>query len=201
MKGLTIRKKVTPPASSSGGLATILGFALVVVVALVAVPFLLVAWLIGAITGAFNEPKPIEPRAPATHEVPNTFFSLHYQHVLGEEIPEAAKDYFGDDEPLMLYKAEPEISFFEGYFSNFKIERPGGIFVQKVTFNTELTEIVSMPLYFFNYATREAEEIHDFKDYDLDARGGPNSFKIIASSLEDGGEDLEVEINLTSAIR
>lgn len=196
-----IRKKVTPPASPSGGLATMLGFALVVVVALVAIPFLLVAWLIGAITGAFNEPKPTGPRTLATYEVPNTFFSLHYQYVLGKEISEAAKDYFGDDEPLILYRAAPKISFFAGYFSGFKLERPGGIFAQKVYFNTELTEIVSMPLYFFNYATREAEEIHDFKDYDLDAKGGSNSFKIIASSLEDDGEDMEVEINITSAIR
>ena len=200
MEGLTIRKKVMPPASQrSSRLATTLGSALLAVLALVTVPFLLVAWIIGAITGAFNEPKPIEPHL-ATHKVLNIFFSLHYQYVLGEEISEAAKKYFGDDEPLMLYKAEPKISFFEGYFSSFKIERTGGIFIQKVNFNTELTEIVSMPLYFFNYATREAEEIHDFKDYDLDTRGGPNSFKIIASSLEDDGEDIEVEINMTNVI-
>jgi len=128
------------------------------------------------------------------HDVPNKYFTLRYQYVMGEEISVKACDYFGDDEPLILYRTEPKISFFEGYFSNFKIERIGGIFVQKVNFTTDLSGTETMPLYFFNYATREAEEIHDLKDYALDTKGSSSRFIIMANSLEDDMRDLEIEI-------
>jgi len=140
---------------------------------------------------ALNTAKKLQIRTP--------FLIIYYEYIWGGDISEAAREYF-DDELLLRYKTEPSISFFEGYFSDFKIERTGGIFVQKVNFNAALTEIVAMPLYFFNYATKEAEEIYNFKNYALDTRGGPNNFKIIASSLEDDGEDLEIEIAISSSI-
>lgn len=132
------------------------------------------------------------------HDVPNGYFTLRYQYVMGEEISVGACDYFGDEEPLTLYQTEPKISFFEGYFSNFRIERIEGIFVQKVNFNTDLSGIETMPLYFFNYATREAEEIHDLKDYALDTKGSSNRFIIMANGLEDDMRDLEIEIMVSS---
>jgi hypothetical protein len=131
------------------------------------------------------------------HDVPNRYFTLRYQYIMGEEISVGACDYFGDEEPLMRYQTEPKISFFEGYFSNFKIERPDGIFVQKVNFNTDLSGIETMPLYFFNYATGKAEEIHDLKDYALDTKGSSSRFIIMASGLEDDMRDLEIEITVS----
>jgi hypothetical protein len=202
MKGPTIHKKITSTASrrNSGLTDTLIG-CLIFVAILVALPFLLFGLLI-----SFIRDK-LAPKDQATHDeavpiimhdVPNGYFTLRYQYIMGEEISVGACDYFGDDEPLILYRTEPKISFFEGYFSNFKIERIDGIFIQKVNFNTDLSRIETMPLYFFNYATKEAEEIHDLKDYALDIKGGSNRFIIMANGLEDDIQDLEIEITVSS---
>ena len=181
----------------SGGLADTLIGCLIFVTILVAIPFLLVGLLISLLRdklapedqATHDEAVPI-----IMHDVPNGYFTLRYQYIMGEEISVGACDYFGDDEPLILYRIEPKISFFEGYFSNFKIERTSGIFIQKVNFTTDLSGIETMPLYFFNYATGEAEEIHDLKDYALDIKGSSNRFIIMANGLEDDMRDLEIEI-------
>lgn len=208
MEGLTVRKKVIPQASSTATSPTAIAIGLLIfVVLLVAIPFLLVGMLIGILRDKFAPPKPakpIEPRPIVRHEVLNRLFPLHYHYIMGDEISEGAWEYF-DDEPLIVYQPGTSNDFFEGYFSDFKIECPRGIFVQKVNFDSELTEVESMPLCFFNYVTKESEEILDLKGYNLFINEQPNYFTITATNQEDNVEEFaakkfELEIVLTDAL-
>ncbi|MVN78147.1 hypothetical protein GO988_17600 [Hymenobacter sp. HMF4947] len=208
MEGLTVRKKVIPQASSTAtSPADVAIGILIFVVMLVAIPFLLIGILIGILRDKFAPPKPtkpVQPRPIVRHEVLNSLFPLHYHYIMGDEISEGAWDYF-DDEPLIIYQPGTSNDFFEGYFSNFKIECPRGIFVQKVNFNSTLTEVESMPLCFFNYNTKESEELLDLKGYTLYTIEQPNCFTITATNQEDNVEEFaakefELEIVLTDAL-
>jgi len=208
MDGLTIRKKVTSQVSSTTtSISDILVGLLIFVAFFVAIPFLLVYLLIVVVRAKFAPPepaKPIEPRPIVMHEVPNNFFPLHYHYVMGEEISEEAYDYFGNDDPLIIYQSTTSNEFFQGYFSDFKIECPRGILVQKVNFNSTLTDVESMPLFFFNYVTKESEEVVDLKGYTLFTTEQPNCFTIIAVNQDDTEEfaarKFELEITLTDAL-
>lgn len=76
--------------------------------------------------------------------------------------------------------------------------------MQKVNFDATLSEVVSMPLYFFNYVTQEAEELMDLKGYRLCATKHLNHFTIVATSEEDveefAAESFRLEITLTDAL-
>jgi hypothetical protein len=207
MEGLTIRKKVMPRAKeprSSSDLAAIPGLIIIAVLVLLALPlilcFLLLAWVIGIIQELLTSATPAKPRAIVAQEVKNPFFLLRYQYINSSAISAGAQAYFGDDELLIRYESIPIISFFDGSFSDFKLECQQGLFVQKVSFNATLTEVETMPLYFFRYATREAEYIHELKEYILETRGKASRFTIIADSIDDDGDDLEFEITLTDAL-
>ena len=123
MDGLTVRKKVKPQASSTATRPAdiAIGF-LIFVLLLVAIPFLLIGMLIGILRDKFAPPKPskpIEPRPIIMHEVLNSLFPLRYHYVMGDEISEGAWEYFGDDEPLIIYQPDISSDFFKGYFSDF----------------------------------------------------------------------------------
>lgn len=214
MEGLTIHKKVPPPVNSTIGSTTsftdvIIGLLLFGAV-LIVIPFLLIGLIIIALRDKFTSPKPVEFKVVESqpiilHKVPNDLFSLRYYYVMGNEISEAAWNYFGDDEPLFIYQSDTDNVFFEGYFSNFRIECPRGIFLQKVIFDSEFAEVQSMPLYFFNYNTKKAEEIADFKGYTIYTTKHPNHFTIIATNQDDNPEefaatDFELEITLTDEL-
>jgi hypothetical protein len=207
MEGLTIRKKVTPRAKpSKRSISDVLFSGVLVLLLIVLIPLILLAILFSFVWHRVFPEKPTAPTAPrpvVTHEVVNDFFSLRYRCVMGEEISEGATGYF-DDEPLILYQPAAVTNFFRGYFSSFKIEYPTGIFVQKVNFDATLSKVVSMPLYFFNYVTQEAEELMDLKGYRLFATEHLNHFTIVATSEEDveefAAESFRLEITLTDAL-
>lgn len=209
MEGLTIRKKVTPQAKpSSRSVSEALSAGLLVLLLIVLIPLILLILLFTIIWHKVFPEKPTtptEPRPIVMHEVVNDLFSLRYHYVLGEEISEEAAAYFEEDEPLILYQPAVENPFFQGYFSGFKIEYPTGIFVQKVNFNDALTEVIAMPLCFFNYATQEAEELIELKGYNLFATEQLNYFTITATVQDDSAEEFsatafELEITLTDAL-
>jgi hypothetical protein len=209
MEGLTIRKKVTPPTSEgSHSISERIFSGVMALLLVVLIPLLLLSLLFSFVWHKVFPEKPIEPTEPrpvVMHEVANDLFPLRYHYVMGEEISEAAAYYFTDEEPLILYQPAAAIDFFQGYFSNFKIEYPTGIFVQKVNFDATLTEVESMPLCFFNYATREAEELIDLKGYNLFTQEQLNHFTITATKQDDNAEEFtasafELEITLTDAL-
>ncbi|HET9504430.1 MAG TPA: hypothetical protein VFO93_12885 [Hymenobacter sp.] len=209
MEGLTIRKKVTPRAKPSGrNVSEALSAGLLVLLLIAFIPLILLIVLFTIIWHKVFPEKPTTPTKPrpvVMHEVVNDLFPLRYHYVLGEDISEEVAAYFEEDEPLILYQPAAENPFFQGYFSDFKIEYPTGIFVQKVNFNDALTEAVSMPLCFFNYATQEAEELIDLKGYNLFAMERLNHFTITATVQDDSAEefsatDFELEITLTDAL-
>ncbi len=215
MEGLTIYKRIVSPAEPGSpsiseavqsGIVALVFLTLIIVL----IPLGLLALLIGFIwQKLFPEPTvPITPRHPVVHvlhDVPNDFFPLRYSYIMGEAISEGAANYFDDDEPLTLYQPVANSDFFRGYFSDFKIEYPTGVFVQKVNFDAALAEVVSMPLYFFHYATGEAEELMDLKGYTLSTKGKHNKFIITATARDDNPEEFptevfELEITLADAL-
>jgi hypothetical protein len=62
---------------------------------------------------------------------------------------------------LVRYQAAPALPFFIGYFTALKVAGVDGVFVQKISVDAELTEVVAMPLYFFRFQTHEAEKLLD----------------------------------------
>ena len=91
----------------------------------------------------------------------------------------------------MIFNSEPPNPFFEGYFTNLKIERADGIFLQKVIQDENKKEIDSLPLFFFNYATQNAERILDLKGYEIDLIGNADDFILDATGKE---ENLQIRL-------
>jgi hypothetical protein len=195
MNNLKIHKKIVPHVEGSKA-GDFLESAAFVVVGILCSPLILIAWL--AIVASNAQAEKISVSKELTKnwfliDTPGDFeFTLRYEPIDPGSISEAAAGFF-DIEQLHLYETVPPIKFFDGYFTSFKIEQSDGIFVQKVFFDKELEEVISMPLYFFDYQTTEAEEIHDLKDYVLsDSKGNPNDFLLTAS-----GEEHDLEIRIT----
>lgn len=194
MKNLIIHKKIVLHSKSSKG-GGFFASAVFIIVCILCSPLILVVWLAMLLSNAQSEKNFIKKES-----IDNWFlidisiyagFSLSYTLIDPSSISEAATGFF-EYEQLYIYKTVPHINFFAGYFTDFKMEQPDGIFVQKVYFNDTLEEIVSMPLFFFNYQTAEAKEIHDLKEYVLlDRKGNLNDFLITASGEE---HDLEIRI-------
>lgn len=201
MEGLTITRKFAPQShDTNNSIKGIAILCLLIPVLLILGLLFLLGWLIVTVYEKIVPPKPTtlpEPQPPILYEVP-AFPALRYYYIISNEISAGAQEFF-DDEPLIVYVSEPAASFFDGYFTDFKVEAPSGIFVQKVVFNVDLSEVQSMPLFFFNYATQESEEIFDFKDYTLHTKGNPNQFLLIADGGETG-ENIEFEITLTDTL-
>ena len=167
---------------------------LLITIVIICIPLILVAWLAMLISNALQaEGQQPSPEGWFKLDIPSNI-SLLYKSLDANSVSDAAAGYF-DIERLTLYKAEPEIEFFNSYFTSFRVQRSDGIFVQKVYFDNKLEEVLSMPLYFFNYQTRETEEIHgDLKDYVLDTKGNANDFLLTAS-----GEHQDLEIRITKS--
>ena len=195
MENLKIHKRFVPhPKGSKAG--DFFESAVFIITGIICLPFLLVAWLIMLLSNAQAEKNYIKEKPIANWiliDTPGDFqFSLLYEPIDSSSISEAAAGFF-DNEQLFIYEIVPPIKFFNGYFTSFKIEQLDGLFIQKVFFDEKPEEIVSMPLYFFNYQTAEAEEIHDLKEYILsDTKGNPNDFSFTAS-----GEQHDIEIRIT----
>ena len=195
MKYSTINKKIIPTQEQEATIASkISNFcikSLLIAIGIICIPLILVAWITMVISNAL-QPKGQQPSQEGWFKL-NTpsNISLLYKSLDATSISNVAAGYF-DIEQLTLYKAEPAIEFFNGYFTSFRVQRNDGIFVQKVFFDKKLEGVLSMPLYFFNYQTKEIEEIHDdLKDYNLDTKGNANDFLLIASGEH---QDLEIRI-------
>lgn len=194
MNNLKIHKKIVPHVEGSKA-GDFLESAAFIVFSILCSPLILIAWLTMLASNARAEKIFVNKEL-----INNSFlidtpgdckFTLLYEPIDASSISEAAAGFF-DTEQLHIYETVPPIKFFAGYFTSFKIEQPDGIFVQKIFFDKKLEEVISMPLYFFDYQTAETEEIHDLKDYVLsDSKGNPNNFLLTASSEE---HDLEIRI-------
>ncbi len=120
----------------------------------------------------------------------NTDFQIKYQWLLVENTPPFIYDYF-DNKPLMIFETTPKHIFFEGLFTEFKIERSDGVFLQKIIVDETQHKIEELPLCFFDYTTQEYKKIKDLLGYEIDTRGLPDDFTIEAVGDE---ETLEIRI-------
>ncbi|UOG73594.1 hypothetical protein MTX78_15855 [Hymenobacter tibetensis] len=185
MEGVSITRKLTS-SNNSSTVEDALVVTLVVAIGLVLLPIALLVlvclWVRDVILPA---------KVPASDTVEEWYtleirptFALRYKTVYAADISDAAEGYF-EDEPLVLYQTEPSVPFFEGYFTDFRVARADGVFVQKILFDAQLEDINAMPLYFFAYQTQEAEELIDLQDYELDTKGNPSNFLITALGEHD----------------
>ena len=196
MEGLTISRKVYPTKGKDkigDFFSSAFGILLIVAACVVVIPLGLALWLIMSI---YNFLKPYSENQKPTEEKWNVVeapfpLEISYKYIDAATVSSAASGYF-DSQPLTVFQVAPETTFFAGYFSDFVVERTDGLFVQKVCFNATMEEVLSMPLYFFEYETMTAEEIADLKDYEIDSKGKPHDFIITATSEKD-----EIQIRLT----
>ncbi len=185
MKGLKIEIQQIQPYSGSKGTDYLL-IGLLIIAGLCLLPLLIVLWGYNLLFPR----KKLEVENAWSVISTGTEFKLKYQWIDLDEMPESIRQYF-DERPLVVFDSDPKIEFFEGYFTDFIVERTDGIFVQKVMLNQNKDEIQFLPLCFFNYTTKEMEEIQDLYGYEFRTQGGPNDFIISAV-----GQEQQFEIRL-----
>lgn len=189
MKGLRIDiKKVQPQTGSKWIGYPIIG--ILILIGLCLLPLLIVFCIFGIIYNILAPNKPIQFENNWNRIRTGNNLSVSYKWVNVDDMPEYVYKYF-DSQPLIMFDTNPHLEFFHGYFTDFKIERDDGLFIQKVIRNDETKEINALPLYFFNYSTLDIKEIKDLKGYEIDSRGNPDDFMISAL-----GENGELEIRL-----
>lgn len=169
MKNLTIHKRIVPHVEGSK-VGDFLESAALIVVGILCSPIILIVWLTMQLSN-YKAEKNFIKKEPIDNwfliDTPGDIdFSLSYTTIDSGSVSEAAAGFF-DNEQLYIYRTIPTVEFFEGYFTGFRLEQPAGIFLQKICFDDTLEEVVSMPLYFFDYQTAAFEKIHDLKDYVL----------------------------------
>lgn len=190
MKGLAVEiKKIQFP---KGGLKLVdfLLIVLLILAGIILLPLFLI-FLIGGVLFNLLTPEKKYQVVDDWNEIKtNSDINLKYKWANVDDIPNYLYNYF-DPRPLILFESDPEIIFFNGYFTDLKIERIDGIFVQKVNCNKDSQEIISLPLCFFKFDTQEVEEIKDLKGYEIDTKGNPNDFMLTGY-----GEGYELQIHL-----
>ena len=189
MKGLKIYiREIKPNTDSKWVDYPLMG--LLIIVGLCLLPILIVLWGIGIIYNLLFTSSEIIVENSWNEIRTGADFELRHKWANVDELPDFICRHF-DPKPLIEFGTNPRIDFFEGYFTNFKVERTDGIFIQKVVPNESNDKIQSLPLYFFNYLTKEVDEIKDLYGYELDTKGNPNDFMISAI-----GKEREYEIRL-----
>jgi len=189
MKGLRIDiKKVQPQTGSKWIDYPLIG--ILILIGLCLLPLLIVFWIFGILINLLNPNKSIQFENNWNRIMTGTNQSISYKWVNVDDMPEYVYKYF-DTQPLIMFDTNPHLEFFDGYFTDFKVERDDGLFIQKVIRNDETKEIKALPLYFFNYSTLGIQEIKDLKEYEIDSKGNPDDFMISAI-----GEEGELEIRL-----
>ena len=167
----------------------IIGFLILVAISLL--PFLIIFWLFGLLYNLLSQNKPVHIDSNWIAINTGTELKITYNYVNVDDMEDYIYHSF-DTSPLLIFNSEPPNLFFEGYFTNLKIERADGIFLQKVIHNENNKEIDSLPLFFFNYATQNAERILDLKGYEHDVKGNAGDFIIDATGKE---ENLQIRFS------
>ena len=191
MKGLKIDIiKIEPNTGSKWDDYLVTG--LFIILGLCLLPLLVILWGIGILYNLIFPKKEIKAENSWEEISTGTDFELRYKWAANsDEIPEFIHRKF-DQYQLILYDTNPKTEFFKGYFTDLKIERTDGIFIQKIIPNLNNDDIQFLPVYFFKYSTKEIEEIMDLNGYEIETKGNPNDFIISAI-----GKEKQLEISLT----
>lgn len=163
-----------------------------IALAIVFIPILVAFWIFSSLYNLLMPKRAIEDMPYWTTIETSSDLSLKYHWTTNEEIPEYLIEHF-DPSSLLIFKTEPKMEFFNGFFTDFKVERNDGIFVQRIEPNENSSDIKAMPLYFFKFHTREIEMIKDLNGFEIDSKGTPNDFVITAFN-----ENEKWEIHLTT---
>ncbi|WKN41678.1 hypothetical protein [Tunicatimonas pelagia] len=185
MKGLRIEIKEIPLPQKSSKIENLFGGGLLILIGILSLPLILIFWIGAMIINLLPSRKAVTIANEWQTIVSDNHWILKFRWINADDLTDYLHGYF-DIQPLIEYRSDPEIDFFQGYFTDFRLERTDGIFVQKVNHDPIKEEVTSLPLCFFNYQTKEVEEIKDLKDYELDTKGNPDDFMI--SAIGDGHE-------------
>lgn len=168
-----------------------IGILLMIISVLLLLPILILFMIFGAVNNLIMPRKTDKVNAPYWLSVQTSSnMEIGYHWLKPDEVPENLLELY-EERGLMIFKTDPCVEFFDGYFTDFKVERDDGIFVQKVIFDTNQKAIHSAPLIFFRYRDGELENIVDLYGYEFDSKGNPNDFLISANGK---GESFEVRI-------
>ena len=189
MRGLKIDIREIKPNTGTKWIDYLL-IGLLGIISLFLLPLLIIILGIGMFYNLIFPNKGIEVENSWKGISTGTDFELRYKWANVDGMPEFIYQHF-DPNPLIVFDTEPKNEFFEGYFTDLKVERTDGIFVQKVIPNQNNDEVQFLPLYFFNYSTKEIKEIKDLNGYEIDTKGNPNDFMMSAI-----GKEKEIEIRL-----
>lgn len=140
-------------------------------------PLILMFWIGEMIINLFPSKKAVTFANHWQTIVSDNHWILKFRWINVDDLADYLYGYF-DTQPLIEYWSDPEIDFFQGYFTDFRLERTDGIFIQKVIYDPASKEVLSLPVCFFSYLTKEVEEIKDLKDYEFDTKGNPDDFMI-----------------------
>lgn len=191
LEGLNIYISKLKLQRQSGFVVVLLKLLLIVVILLL-LPILFLIVLFSTLFNLLTKSKSSFNTSPTWLGVaaPHNL-EIEYKWVKSDEVPKNLQELY-EDRGLMIFKTNPHIEFFEGYFTDFKVERDDGIFVQKVIFDINLQNIQSAPLYFFKFSNLELEKIVDLYGFEFDSKGKPDDFIVSAY-----GKDGNFEVRLT----
>ena len=123
----------------------------------------------------------------------NSELSLKTKFIDLDDTPDFISRYF-DPKPIRKFESTPFIADLDGYFSDFKVERSDGVFLQKIEIGKNLEKMISANLVFLNYSTLKIEYIKDLIGCEIMTKGLPNDFIITAFD-----DEQEHEIHLVQA--
>ncbi len=171
-----------------------MGYLLIILLVLLLLPLLIIYFISTYIKSFFiKDSDLIEPK--------NDWINLHsaydlkiqYKWASVDDLPDFIYEYFFSD-PLVIYKTEPKIKFFDGYFTKMRFEVTDGVYFRKVIADNDNQVIVGEPLYFFNYKTKEAEKIHDLKGYNIEFKEITDYYVIEGYNAQEE-KTIELKIN------
>jgi len=179
MKGVHIKTHKFPTESKNVIVSFFTTLFLIVIVILF-IPIILLAIIYYFFKGHLSKTDSIdENNTEWANLKTNSQLTLKTKYVNVDDVPDFIYDYF-DPNPMSIYKSSPPIRELDGYFTEFKVERSDGIFLQKVETDTERKEVISAHLIFLNYKTLEIEYIMDLLGFEIMTKGKPNDFILTA---------------------
>jgi len=179
-------------SSQQSGLLRGLVMLLIIIFGLLLLPLLILFVFFGAIYNFLRPSKRNYNNIPSTFLVQNSAdLEIEYKWLKPDDVPEKLLSIY-EERGIMIFKTNPYLIFFDGYFTDFKVERDDGIFLQKVILDTSKQEIISAPLFFFRYEDLKIEEIVDLYGYEFESKGNPDDFLICVY-----GKDQNFEVRLT----
>lgn len=187
MEGLNINIKKVKSSQQSLKLE-VFTLLFLILIGLLLLPILFLIYLLSEIYNLLLRLKKKQDDMPSTFLKRNSAeLDIKYEYLKPEDVPGNLLSIY-EEIGIMVFKTNPYMKFFDGYFTSFKVEREDGIFLQKVILDSNNEEIKSAPLFFFSYKEMKIKEIVDLYGFEIETKGNPDDFLICAYSNDQNFE-------------